>query len=363
VQVVLTGGGTGGHVYPGLVVADALKAGQDGGDGALVWIGTSTGAEAELVERARIPFHAVRAGAVRGRSPIGLVRSAFNLAAGTVQSWRLLREKEGAVVFATGGYASVPVAVAAWLRRMPLVVYLPDVRPGWAVRFLALLATRVATTTDIRLSAMSAKKTVVTGYPVREGFGAITKAEARARLALDPGVQTVLVSGATHGAHSINRAVTAALPGILVSCQVIHLCGRQDEPWLREMRERIPPDVRSRYLVFDYLPDMPLAMAAADLAVMRSGASVLGELPMSGLPAVLVPYPHAGAHQRANAQYLADHGAAVVLNDGDLERLWPLVRGLLNDEPRLAGMSAAMKRLARPDAAEALAGILREVAA
>ncbi|HEY8490769.1 MAG TPA: UDP-N-acetylglucosamine--N-acetylmuramyl-(pentapeptide) pyrophosphoryl-undecaprenol N-acetylglucosamine transferase [Dehalococcoidia bacterium] len=361
-QVVLTGGGTGGHVYPGLAVAGALRD-ATGGEVALVWIGTSGGAEAELAVRAHVPFHAVHAAGVRGRSPVGVARGVLTLAAGTVQAWRLLARKRPDVVFATGGYASVPVAVAAWLRRTPLVVYLPDLEPGWAVRFLARLAARVAVTAEEAARRLPRHKTAVTGYPVREGFGAVERAEARRRLGLDPELRTVLVSGATHGAHSINRAVANALPGLLELGQVIHLCGRRDEPWLRELRERLPEEVRARYLVFGYLTEMPLAMAAADLAVLRSGASVLGELPMAGLPAVLVPYPHAGAHQRANAAYLAGRGGAVVLDDADLERLLPLVRELLADGARLEAMAAAMRALARPDAAQAIARIIQEVAA
>lgn len=361
-HVVLTGGGTGGHVYPGLAVAAALRHVR-GDDVVFVWIGTAGGAEAELAELARIPFHAVHAAAVRGRGPLGLLRGVLTLAAGTLEAWRLLGRERPDVVFATGGYASVPVAVAARLRRRPLVVYLPDLEPGWAVRLLARLAARVAVTAEDAARRLPRRKTVVTGYPVREGFGAVDREEARRRLGLDPALQTVLVSGATHGAHSINRAVADALPGLLSLGQVIHLCGRRDEPWLRELRERLPEEVRSRYLVFGYLTEMPLAMAAADLAVMRSGASVLGELPAAGLPAVLVPYPHAGAHQRANAAYLAARGGAVILDDGELHRLLPLVQELLADRSRLEGMAAAMRALARPDAARAIARVLQEVAA
>jgi UDP-N-acetylglucosamine--N-acetylmuramyl-(pentapeptide) pyrophosphoryl-undecaprenol N-acetylglucosamine transferase len=365
VKVVLSGGGTGGHVYPALAVASALR--RELGEGEeldLLYVGTRGRAEDELVARAGIPFEAVRAGALRGRSPWAMARSLFNLVTGSVHAFRILGRVKPQVVFATGGYASVPVGVATWHRRLPLVVYLPDVRPGWAVRLLARLARRVVATSEVSLPHLPAEKTTVTGYPVRHAFFDARKEEGRRRLGLDPERKTLLVSGATLGAHSISQAIADNLPGLLELCQVIHIAGAADVEWLRQVEGRLPNELRARYHLYSYLyEEMPWAMASADLAVMRSGASCLGELPAVGLPAILVPYPHAGRHQQWNARYLVERGAAVELDDQHLPYLFSTVESLLADDGRREAMAAAMRRLARPEAARDVARVLIEAAA
>ena len=170
----------------------------------------------------------------------------------------------------------------------------------------------------------------------------------------------VLVFGGSHGARSINRAVVGHLESLLREAQVVHVSGELDWPWVAERAEALPPELRGRYHPYPYLhEEMGQALAAADLAVCRAGASTLGELPYFGLPAVLVPYPHAWRYQRVNAGWLAERGAAVVLEDERLdELLLPTVRGLLADPERLARMRARSLALARPDAAARLAEAL-----
>jgi UDP-N-acetylglucosamine--N-acetylmuramyl-(pentapeptide) pyrophosphoryl-undecaprenol N-acetylglucosamine transferase len=206
-------------------------------------------------------------------------------------------------------------------------------------------------------------KTVVTGYPVREEFRAVTRTEGRRRLGIDPEEKVLFVAGASSGARSINKAIASDLSSLLELCEVIHISGTRDEPWLAEIRDGLADRMRSRYHLFGYMhDDFPWAMAAADLALCRAGASVLGELPAVGLPAVLVPLPIAGGHQRPNARYLEKNGAAVILDDQDLERMLPLVGGLLHDKARLRAMSEAAHRLSRPDAAGRIARIIIEMA-
>jgi len=364
-KVIFSGGGTGGHVYPALAVATALA--QELGDSDTLdalYLGTTSGIEKELVDRAGLPFRAVPAGAIRGRSPWGLVASVVKLARGVAQARRTIAQFQPQAILTTGGYASVPVALAARTPpRPPLVVYLPDVRPGWALRLMARLSRRVAVTTDRSLPYLPAAKTVVTGYPVRPVFWQAAKTEARRRLAIDPQERVLLITGATHGARSLNRMVADHLPQLLELCQIIHLSGHRDEPRLDRRRHDLPDRLRPRYHLYGYMhEDLPWAMAAADLALMRAGASVMGELPAVGLPAILVPYPHAGGHQVFNARFLADAGAAIVVEDNKLNGLLPLVGELLADEARRAAMTEALRRLARPDAAANIARLLLEVA-
>jgi UDP-N-acetylglucosamine--N-acetylmuramyl-(pentapeptide) pyrophosphoryl-undecaprenol N-acetylglucosamine transferase len=363
-RLALCGGGTGGHIYPALSVLEALS--QELGledELDVLYLGQAGALEDELVSRAGLPFQTIPSGPVRGRRPWELPGSLLRLGVGTWKARRALARFRAQALLATGGYASVPVAVAAWTKGVPLVVFLPDVLPGWAVRFMSRLAARVAVSTPMTPARVLDGKVRVTGYPVRRAFWLAERAEGRRRLGLDLEEKVLLVSGASQGARSINEAVAHSLRGLLELCQVVHLCGQRDYPWLQEVRASLNGGLRQRYFLFPYLhEELPWAMAAADLALTRAGASVLGELPAVGLPAVLVPYPHAGGHQRHNARYLEEAGAAVVVDDGQLrELLLPVVGQLLSDERRRQEMAAAARRLARPDAARNVACLLLEV--
>jgi UDP-N-acetylglucosamine--N-acetylmuramyl-(pentapeptide) pyrophosphoryl-undecaprenol N-acetylglucosamine transferase len=363
--VILSGGGTGGHIYPALAVAQALR--QEAGPGGppdLLYVGVSGRLDAAIVGQAALPFAAVRAGPLRVSSPLGALRGLANLAIGSVQAWRLLGRFQPDAVFATGGYGSGPVGVAARLRRRPLLVYLPDIRAGWAVRLLSRLATNIAATTEQALSALPAGKAVIVGYPVREHFWSASREEARGRFGLPADARVLLVSGASQGARSLNVAVAEQLNELLETCYVLHLTGRTDETEMRARRDALPEATRERYRVFGYLEEMADAMAAADLAVLRAGASVLGELPAMGLPAVLVPGVYEGGYdQRANARYLEERGAAVVLENERLDRLSEVVRRLLSDGAKRHAMGEAARRLAQPEAARRIARMLQEASA
>lgn len=363
-RLALSGGGTGGHVYPALSIAGALQRELPRGDRLeVLYVGSTGGAESDIVERAGIPLRTISSAPIRGRMPWEMAANAAKVSAGVAQARAVLRDFAPQVVLSTGGYASFPVALAARSRRIPLAVYLPDLYPGWAVRAIARLAQKVTVTAAESLRRMPQGKTLVTGYPVREEFWKANRSGGRERLGLDQEEKILFVTGASQGAHSINKAIASDLSGLLELCEVIHLSGHADEPWLSEIRDGLPDDLRARYHLFAYLhDDTPWAMAAADLAICRSGASVMGELPAVGLPAVLVPYPYAGGHQRINARHLAQNGAAVVLDDDDLDKMLPLVGQLLHDEERLRSMRAAARRLARPDAAKRIATVLLELA-
>ncbi len=363
-RLALSGGGTGGHVYPALTISEALECELAPAERLeLIYLGSRTGVEAELVERAGVPLRPIASAPIRGRRPWEMASNALKLGRGTLQARTALREFAPQVVLSTGGYASFPAALAARSRGIPLAVYLPDLSPGWAVRSIARLAQRVAVTAEESLDRLPNKKGVLTGYPVRKEFWQANRIDGRRRLGLDAEEKVLFVAGASQGAHSINLAISRQLRGLLELCEVVHLCGNTDERWLRGLRDELPAELRDRYHLFAYLHDeIPWAMAAADLALCRSGASVMGELPAVGLPAILVPYPHAGGHQRVNARYLADNSAAVILEDRDLGSMLPLVGQLLHDMARLRSMSDAARRLARPDAADRIAHLLLELA-
>ena len=358
-RIAFCGGGTGGHVYPALAVTAALRKLAGGRNLDLLYIGVRGKIDQEIAEREGMAFRAVTAGPLRVGSILGRAQGTLKLTTGTAQAFSILRSFKPDVVFASGGYGSVGVGFASRLRRRKLLLFLPDVEAGMAVKALAKVADRIAVTVPSAQAAMPEGKTVLTGYPVREAFFEAERSNAREKLGLDPHLPTLLVSGASSGASRLNHAVSSWATEFLQIGQLVHLCGAADEPWLRAGVEMLPEELQSRYHLYGYMHDeMPLAMAAADLAVMRAGASVLGELPATRLPAVLVPGEYEGWDQTPNAKYLEENDASVMLTQDRIDELQSMVMYLINNETRLANMRAALGRLAKPDASENLARLL-----
>jgi len=383
---MISGGGTGGHVYPMLAVVEALKRCPEPcpepfvpgakGPGAcrraveglqvasckFLYVGGRGGVEEEIVSREGLPFMAISTGALRGLVPWTVAGNLFKMIAGFVQSLGIVRDFSPDVVLVTGGYVCAPVAVAAWLSRAPLLVLLPDLEPGLAIRALSRLATRVAVSFQHSAKYFAKSKVVTAGYPVRAEFFVADRAEARRAFGLEEGLKTITVFGGSHGAHSINLALSECLERLLEVCQVIHICGHLDAKWVIERRAQLPDRLRNRYRAYSYLhEEMPSALAAADLAVARAGAATLGEFPALGLPSILVPYPYAGQHQELNADYLSSRGAAVKIADADLnKKLLPMILSLLSGDA-LAKMSDRVRALAQPQAAQCVAEELRQI--
>jgi len=364
VKLIISGGGTGGHVYPALAAAQSLNR-QQGEVGALteiLWIGSVGGMEQALVERAGLTIELITATGLRGKDPVAALRGVWTLGRGYKQSRQVIRRFQPDALFVTGGYVSVPVTLAAWQAGVPVIIYLPDIEPGLAIKFLARFAARVAVTTAETCNFFRPGLTVVTGYPVRAELAAgpvdeAARATARQRLGLGTERPVILVFGGSRGARSINFAVGGQIKSYLEVGQVVHISGRLDENWVRSRRTELSPDLQARYHVWPYLhEEMSSALKAADMVISRAGASVLGEYPAIGLPAILVPYPYAGTHQAANADYLVRHGAAMRIDDTVLERdLKDIALSLIKDHERLRAMSNSSSRLAKRDAADRLA--------
>jgi UDP-N-acetylglucosamine--N-acetylmuramyl-(pentapeptide) pyrophosphoryl-undecaprenol N-acetylglucosamine transferase len=368
-RLVVSAGGTGGHVYPALAVVEHLLdaraqnasmptlAAAD-----LLWIGSQGGMEEDLVRRAVIPYIGLAAGGLRGKGVLERVRNTARIATSVGKARGILARFKAAAVFVTGGYACVSVTLAAWIQRIPVLIYLPDIVPGLAVRFLSRLATRVAVTSEESCQHLPPGKAVVTGYPVRYDIFVLDRVQARRALGLDEEEKMLLVFGGSRGAKSMNRALVSGLPELLPICQILHISGRLDANWVADATEHLPDRLRARYHHHAYLHDMPKALRAADLAVARAGAATLGEFPAAGLPSVLVPYPHSGQHQDPNAEYMARNGASRVLADAHLaDNLVPTIIELLGDDKALAKMREAAEAMARPEAAQAIAQQLWQV--
>ena len=366
-RILISGGGTAGHVYPNAAIVQAVVdavSSEANGHVEFLYLGATGSAEETLAARFRIPFQAIQAGSLRGEKPWTGLWNGLKLMIGLAQAYFAIKGFRPDALLVSGGYMSVPVVLAGCLRRIPVLIYLPDIVPGLAVLRLSRWASRVAVSFEETASFFEERKVVVTGYPVRREFFGVDKAQARTQLALESDSPVVMVFGGSRGAHSINVAVARILPDLLAESQVIHVCGPNDAAEAVANREKLPPKLRERYRSYAYLhEEMPQALAAADLVVARAGASTLGEFPALGLPSILVPYPHSGQHQEANAEYMASRGAAIKIRDADLQQeLLPAITELLNDGEKLAEMRRQAQALSRPKAAHRVAAELQSLA-
>lgn len=361
-RVLVCAGGTGGGIYPALAAVTALQA-QGLGNEDILWIGTKGEMEETLVPRAGLRLETIPGGPIVG-VPLGTrARNAVKLGRGIGAASGHVRRFRPDVMFMTGGYMAAPVAIAARRHGVPIVIYLPDVEPGSSIRFVVPMARRIACTTAGSAAFVPEEKMIVTGYPVRPDIraaSALSKEEALAVFDLLPGRPTLFVFGGSRGARNINRALMAALPNLLQEAQVIHVSGTLTWPEVEANAAALPGELRAYYRPYPYLhEEMGPAFRAADLALARAGASMLGESPAFALPSILVPLTFAWRYQKVNADYLTERGAAVQLIDETLaETLLPTVRDLLFDQTKLSRMAAAAAALDRPDAAADLARVI-----
>ncbi|MDW8297944.1 MAG: UDP-N-acetylglucosamine--N-acetylmuramyl-(pentapeptide) pyrophosphoryl-undecaprenol N-acetylglucosamine transferase [Anaerolineae bacterium] len=361
----IAAGGTGGGIYPALSVAEALR--EIAPNVQLHFIGSVSGIENSLVPREGwAGFHRVQSGALHGVGLRKQLSSGLKVLIGTWQAWRLAQRYRPRALFLTGGWATFPTALGCYLHGVPVVVYVPDIEPALGVKVISRFARLVLT--PVPESAAYFQRNVPVepvGYPLRRILLKANRQAAQAHFGLDPQRQTLLVFGGSLGARSLNNALAAILPDLLSDgVQVLHISGKADWETVQARRAALDTPLQARYHAFPYLhDDMGLALAAADLVVCRAGASVLGELTHFGLPAILVPYPHAWRYQKVNADWLAARGAAIRLDDERLPKeLLPTLRTLLSDSERLAAMRAAAQRAAVPNAAQRIAERLLTVA-
>jgi UDP-N-acetylglucosamine--N-acetylmuramyl-(pentapeptide) pyrophosphoryl-undecaprenol N-acetylglucosamine transferase len=337
-------------VVPALAVAEALRA-----EGAQVAFIGGVRVEAQLVPAAGFPLHSISVEGLSRSNPLRALRALARAALAVARSRRLLRELGAEAVMGGGGYVAGPVGLAAVSLRIPLVLTEADSHLGLTNRLLARFARRVCLAFPI--DARGGDRYRVTGRP--GPAPSLDRRGARLRFAIEQEETCVLVFGGSLGARSINLAAAEGFAN--APFHVLHICGRRDYP------ELLARDLRPGYDLREYLhpSDFADALAASDLVIARSGGSVF-EIAAHGLPAILVPYPHAsGDHQSANARWMSEAGAALTIADGELSaaRLAGEVAALLADRGRLAAMASAASALARPDAARVVAGELLEAAA
>jgi UDP-N-acetylglucosamine--N-acetylmuramyl-(pentapeptide) pyrophosphoryl-undecaprenol N-acetylglucosamine transferase len=276
----------------------------------------------------------------------------------------LLRERPAAI-FTTGGYVAIPTLLAAAPLRIPVVLWDGNVVPGRSVRFTARLADAIAVSFEPTCAALAGagRPCFATGTPIRD-TRSIDREAARTRLGIPPGVRVLLIFGGSQAVRRFNTAVAEALPRLVERVAVVHVTGDEGYASALAAREAVAPELRERYRPFPFLRDAMLdALAAADLVVGRAGSSTLAEVTALGLPMIVVPYPHAAGHQRANARVLAEAGAARLIEDDDFDARALLEAAALLDDPAThVRMSAAARELGRPAAADAVADLVLALA-
>ncbi len=356
-KIILAGGGTGGHLYPALAVADEFK--ERGVD--CEFIGTKRGLESRLVPEYGYRLHTIWARGVAGNLFQKLF-AVFLILLGSLQCMFLLGRNRPDLVIGVGGYASAPALFAAKVLGIPLVLLEQNQVAGKVTSLMAPYANLVCLSfPDTKLKG--SVKTKWTGNPLRAQLFTHTQEESRKALAIPLEAKVLLVSGASQGAKSLNQAVwSLAEEGLEEHFWVVHLIGRSHFDAFKEQYAELPESTRSRYLIFDFVEDMGQIYRAADLALTRAGATTIAELTALGLPAILVPYPYAGAHQVSNTKALVEVGGAIVVDDSDIQdKLKPLLTELSQDLTQLNRMAEKSSSLGKPDATKTVVEACFEV--
>lgn len=351
-RILFAGGGTGGHVYPAIAIADAVRT--IAPRSAIAFAGTRERMEWEAVPRAGYAIHPITVtGFQRALTPRNLMFP-FRLMKGFAQSWSLVGDFDPDVVVGTGGYVSGPVLLAASLRGRPIVVQEQNAYAGVTNRLLAKRVRQIHTAFPEANQYFPGDKTILSGNPTRKDLVQAGRAEGRSYYEIPEAADLLLVFGGSLGSYAINQAIERHLQALLAE-ESVHLIWQTGAKYYDAIKDRVQPHPKLRLL--KYIDRMDLAYAATDIVVCRAGAITCSELMVTGTPAILVPSPNvAEDHQTKNAKSMADADAAVLLPESRLEdRLLDDVRSLLKDENRRRRMADAARALARPNAAEDIA--------
>lgn len=364
-KVIVSGGGTGGHIYPALAIAERIR--EEIPRARVLYVGGEQGLEADIVGKTDIPFTAIKAKGLPRKINKALAQSLFSTGQGVWMADRIIKRFRPDLVIGTGGFVCGPTVLAAARRGIPTLIHEQNAYPGLTNKLLAPFVKKVMIQFPEAAQYFSKRAdVVVTGLPMRKDIAMHSKEEGCAFFGLDASRRTILVTGGSRGARAINRVMAMAAPMVLKNydVQIIFVTGKAcHEETLQLLQEcELNPADHSRLVVKDYLYDMPYALAAADIVIGRAGATFLAEITYCGLPAILIPFPYASEnHQTYNAQALVDAGAARMIADRDLTvpRLMEHLAALLDDPALCRRMAVQMKRLAKPHALDDIMDIIR----
>jgi UDP-N-acetylglucosamine--N-acetylmuramyl-(pentapeptide) pyrophosphoryl-undecaprenol N-acetylglucosamine transferase len=355
-RLLVAGGGTGGHLFPGLALGEEVKTRHPRND--VLFVGSPRGIETRVVPKAGFPLELIDVGPLKGQGLLGFLKGLFSLPRALWQSFKILRKFDPDVVLGVGGYASGPVVLAAWLLRIPIAIQEQNALPGFTNRVVGLFADAVFIAFDEARARFPSGRTHLLGNPIRRAF-------------LDnylhtktPGERlSIFVTGGSQGAHMLNLRVVEAMeilaPQIGSRLKVLHQTGVRDQPEIAARYQKLRSSGLEAEAVA-FIDDMARAYAGADLLVCRAGATTIAELTMCKKPAILVPFPFAtDDHQTVNARALVQVGAALLMQEKDLtgRKLADELRALEADRARLQKMSRASGLLGRPEAAREIADV------
>lgn len=368
-KVLIAGGGTGGHIYPALSIAGAIKRRDPSAE--FLFVGTGHGMESELVPRAGYSLAKIHLYGFQRRISLRNIKNLFLTSKSLWDVKKILRDFQPDVVIGTGGYVCGPVVWAAAWSGIPTLIQEQNAFPGFTNRILGRVVDEVALGYKEAIPKFSGRKArvTVTGNPVREDLMTANREEACRHFGFRSDSPVLLITGGSQGARSINQAALEVHRGSAGNkgLQILHITWQTDyNNIIHTLTEEGIPynDGVSGRRVVPYLHEMPQALAAADLVVSRAGAIGLAEITLRGIPAILVPYPHASEnHQEINARALETHGAALVIRDSELSGagLSARIRELISDPDKLRGMANASAAMGCPRAAEEIAQIAFEI--
>lgn len=348
-RLLLAAGGTGGHLFPGIAVAEAAQ--RDSG-AEVLFVGTANGLETEVIPRLGFPLQLIPAQQLRGRNWAGMVRAWWAAFRALGVAWRVVRDFAPDVIFSIGGYASGPTVLAGRVRRVPCVLLEPNAIPGLTNRLLGRVATKICVGFPRTETFFPKHKVMCTGSPVRW----TEKASIPTADKPHTSPASIFILGGSAGARRLNQTLPSALALLQKEGQafrVLHQTGRAEQAEVLASYERL--GIQAQVVAF--IDDMRKAYGEADLVVCRAGAMTIAELTVLGKPSILVPYPYAADdHQRANAEVLVQGGAARMVLDAELtpERVGEEIGTLLFDHGRLTAMAHAAASLGKPDATRAV---------
>ncbi len=366
-KIIATGGGTGGHIIPTLSVINKLK---ELADTEILYVGSVTGMEANIVPDNGITFRGIHCGKLRRYFSLENFTDMFKVCAGFFQSLNIIRSFRPDVIFTKGGYVTVPVGLAGGILGIPVIAHESDTVIGLSNKILLRFLKGISLGfPEDNYPAEVQKKGKYTGSPINPAVMKIAfteKSEGVKHFGLAPAIPVLFVTGGSQGARAINNAIKGILPALLPSVQVLHQSGELDYPSLCEMQETLPENLKKNYKLFSFITDdMPLALQSADLVLTRGGANTLSELMVLKKPSLIIPLPKAANnHQMKNARVIEQHGAGIIIEQSLMteDLLLNTIKGLITDREKLKNMSDKAASLAKPDAAELIAKTILSVA-
>lgn len=366
-KIIVSGGGTGGHIYPAITLIRTIQAKVP--DCEVLYVGTKIGLEADIIPKEGFAFKTVDICGFARKLTLENIKTVFKSVRSVCDARKIVKEFNPDVVIGTGGYVCGPVLMAASLMGIPTLIQEQNVIPGITNKILAKFVKKIAVGCKEAKAHFPKNKVIFTGNPIRQEVMNANKEDAFKEYGFDSSKKTILISGGSRGARSINQAMLGVHQHFSgnSTIQLLHVTGKNEynDIVTKLQKQGIDSKTVGNIMIKPYLYDMPKAMAMADLAIFRAGATGLAELTAKGIPAILVPYPYAAEnHQEFNALALQNQGAAVVIRDCDLsaKRLIQEISELLNSDIKLVEMKQASLKLGKPTAADEIANLVIDLA-